>query len=193
MKHGIIFFEGTTRGTTPGSRLWTFCMNRGEFPALYTHRGLETGGGGDCFREAFTRNVDVGNETGLGEYARYDPPYDRPFLIICSRIAALEFPTVVVPVTATDAEAMELVTTCAAISSAYLCRFLEISRRKRMPGWIRLFDLIRPMPLPCQWAYLIVALHRLNATLLVAHDAKQIDAFERCEGLGEMDGIVERW
>ena len=168
-------------------------MNRGEFPAIYTHRGLEAGGGGESFLEAFTRNVEIGNDIGLGNYARYDPTYDRPFLHICSRVSIQYFPTVVVPMTCPDEKAMELVVTCNSISKAYLCRFLELSKRKRMPGYIRLFDLVRPMPLPVEWAYLIKAIHPLGLSLLVAHEAGLISSFESGEGMESLEGVDERW
>jgi len=170
-----------------------FLHDRGEFPAVYTHRGLEAGGRGESFLEAFTRNVDIGDGIGMGAYARYDPPYDRLFLDICSKVSSQYFPTVVVPIACSDEKAMALVATCDSISKAYLCRFLELSKRARMPAHICLFDLIRPMPLPVEWAYLIKAIHPLGSSLLVAHEAGLVDSFERGEGLEQLDGVVERW
>ena len=183
MNHGFICYESDHIG----SRLWRFCMNRGEFPSIYT-----CDVGGECFRESYTHRVDSCSHLGL-EYIRFEPQYDRPFLDICAYVYGRDFPTVIVPTTSTDANAIQLVLAFAEISTHYMRRFLDTSKRKRRPAWLRIHDLIQPVPIATDWAYLIGGIERLNVTIFVASERLTIDQFENGEISSDRWDINERW
>src|SRR3954452_4122439 len=168
MNHGVAMFRG--RGESE-SRLWAMAMGRGQFDAIYTEKRMEWGAGGfasELWSRAFVRTAaqppcpsqlpDLNDV--YAEYARYEPTYDQQFLDMCRRCTSYSgAPTVVLPATASDEEAMRLLVELQSTESGawtYLHeRFYVVPRqnlRRRERSQIRLSRVMGSIRLNGHWA-----------------------------------------
>src|SRR5947209_4846967 len=104
MNHGVVMFA---RNDIPHSCIWQMAMSRGQFVAIYTSRSVERATDGsisDLWASAFVPTTgeplrfppfpDLGGN--YMDYARYEPPYDEQFSIMCRCCSAYNgYPTVV--------------------------------------------------------------------------------------------------
>jgi hypothetical protein len=200
MNHGVVMFQGKGE---PESRIWEMAMGRGQFIAIYTEKRMERGAEGfarESWSSAFVpttkeplrlpRFPDLAGD--YTEYARYEPSYDQQFLEMCRLCTTYAgAPTVVLPATASDEEAMRLLVELQSTESeslAYLYeRFYVVPRqnlRLREKSRISLSHLMRPFRLNDEWAYFL-GFFRSGDGVVVFLSSSKSDVeglFERAKG-----------
>jgi hypothetical protein len=117
MNHGVVMFH---REREPESRIWEMAMHRGQFLAVYTKKRMERAACGTAVElwlntlvptrggpPRCSRPGDLAADDD--DYARYEPSYDEQFIRMCRSCSGYNgAPTVVLPATTTDEEAMRL-------------------------------------------------------------------------------------
>jgi hypothetical protein len=170
MNHGVVLFQGNG---TPESRIWEIAMSRGEFIAVYTRKGVGWAGDGglsELWSSAFVQAMDDSWTSPGGpnlaehftDYARYEPSYGDQFVRMCQGCTSYGAPTVVLPASASDEEAMRLLNALHSIETSAWRRLHERFyvvprqnlRRAKKTG-IRLSDLVGTFKLNERWSYLL--------------------------------------
>jgi hypothetical protein len=171
MNHGIVMFSGNGELE---SRLWAMATGRSQFVALYTEKRMEQGADGfasDLWSKVFVRTIaeplsplQLPDRAGdHAEYARYEPAYDQQFLDMCRRCTGYSgAPTVVLPATAGDKEAMRLLVELQSTESGawtylherfYIVPRQNLRRQEKSP--IRMSHRMESIRLNGQWAYFL--------------------------------------
>ena len=219
MNYGVVMFQ---RREMPESRIWEMAMGRGQFIAIYTARRME--GTGDSSDSGLWSSALVpttgepltfpplADLTGnLTEYARYEPAYDEQFLRMCQQCSGSPTPTVVLPASARDEEAMRLLGELDSIQRdawRYIYeRFYVVPRHNlRMPqkSKIRLSDLMRPIRPRNGWAFFL-GLYRSGDGVVVFlsdHESDVEGLFQPLDGDGPVMrqadwlhnyGVISKW
>jgi hypothetical protein len=196
MNHGVVMFQGEGK---PESRIWEMAMRRGQFVAIYTEKRMERAA--DGFASGLWSPALVpttGGRLGLPrlpdlagdytEYARFEPSYDEQFFEMCRHCTGYSgAPTVVLPATAGDEEAMRLLVELqSAESGAWALlyeRFYVVPRqnlRRRESSRVRLSHLMRSIHLNNQWAYFLGFFRSGDSVVVFLSD---------CES--DVDGLFE--
>jgi hypothetical protein len=207
----------------PESRIWEMAMSRGQFIAIYTQRRMERSADGSA-REPwssaivpttggplrFPSSTDL--EGDYTDYARYEPAYDSQFLEMCLSCGGYGgAPTVALPATASDEEALRLLGAMDSINLTAMQyvyeRFYVVPRRNlRNPerGQIQLSRLMRPILLSDGWAYFLGFFRGGDCVVVLLSDNESdveglfapIDAgptiMRRADWLYQ-HGVIEKW
>jgi hypothetical protein len=155
------------------SRVWQMAMERGQFVAVYAPSSMERRAD-ESARQLWSpalvpttrrspryapppESVDHGTD-----YARFEPAYDDEFLRMCQQCSGAPYPTVILPATATDEQAMRLLDGLDSIRDRawrYVYeRFYVVPRhnlRNPEKSGIGLSTLMMPIDPRDGWAYIL--------------------------------------
>ncbi len=214
MGHGLVMYQRDTAA----SRLWAMMVEQGQFIAVYTERTVELRSDVSASQAWLSALVPTtgkplhfpptpdlgGNYT---DYARYEPTGEGQFLQMCGSYRG---PTVVLPVSATDDEALRLLGEMDAIQiKAWPWlheRFYVVRREKlRTPekSHVCLPDLMKSIALSTAWAYFLGFWHpKDNLAVFVSDNRTDVDSLSMGLGPGQprrkadwlaSHGIIEKW
>jgi hypothetical protein len=219
MNHGVVMFRA---GVGPESRIWEMAMGRGQFISLYTGRRVEGAADGSVDEFWSSALVPTSREPPrltpspdhfeyVIEYGRYEPAYEGEFLEMCGRCSGAPWPTVVLPATAGNGEAIRLLGELHSIQGSaweYLHeRFYVVPRhnlRKPQKSWIRLSRLMGAIHPRDGWAYFLGFFRSGDGVVVFLSDNEAdvgglfepVDAgqqiFRRADWL-YIHGIIEKW
>jgi hypothetical protein len=219
MNHGVVMFQ---RRDMPESRIWNMAMGHGKFIAVYTARSTERSADGSASQVWTSALVpSTGGplrypplpepaEHGT-DYARFEPAYDDEFFRMCQWCSGTPFPTVVLPATAGDEQAMRLLGELDSIQGDALLymyeRFYVVPRhnlRKPEKCGIRLSTLMMSIHPSDGWAYFLGFFRRGDGVVVfLSDDESDVEGlFEPTDAarpiIRQADwlhhhGVIEKW
>jgi hypothetical protein len=158
----------------PEARIWEMAMRREQFLAVYSRKRVERAACGTA-SEVWSNTLvptkggpprcprpgDLADDDA--DYARYEPSYDEQFIRMCRSCSGYSgSPTVVLPATTTDEEAMRLLGELRSIESKVMFylyqRFYKVPRRnlrRQEQSRLTLAELMRSIHPSDGWAYFL--------------------------------------